>query len=98
MEGLSTIILLTPVMLPVLVAAGVDPAHFGILLVVMMEVGFLTPPLGVNVFVASAIAKLSIEEITKELVPVLGVLLVYALVIILIPAFSTFGYHMMTGR
>lgn len=98
MEGLSTIILLTPVMLPVLSAAGVDPAHFGILLVVMMEVGFLTPPLGVNVFVASAIAKLSIEEITRELVPLLGVLLVYALIIILVPAISTWGYHFMTQR
>lgn len=98
MEGLSTIILLTPVMLPVLTNAGVDPAHFGILLVVMMEVGFLTPPLGVNVFVASAIAKLSIEEITKELLPLLGVLLVYALIIILVPVISTWGYHFMLAR
>lgn len=98
MEGLSTIILLTPVLLPVLKAAGADPVQFGILLVVMMEIGFLTPPLGVNVFVASAIAKLSIEEISKELVPLIAVLLVYALIIILFPAISTWGYHYMAGR
>lgn len=98
MEGLSTIILLTPVLLPVLAAAGADPAHFGILLVVMMEIGFLTPPLGVNVFVASAIAKLSIEEISKELLPILAILLVYALVIILFPAISSWGYHYMASR
>ena len=66
MEGLSTIILLTPVLLPVLKAAGADPVQFGILLVVMMEIGFLTPPLGVNVFVASAIAKLSIESMLQQ--------------------------------
>ena len=95
---LYAMLMFTPVMLPVLTGAGVDPAHFGILLVVMMEVGFLTPPLGVNVFVASAIAKLSIEEITKELVPLLGVLLLYALIIILVPWISTVGYHMMTQR
>ncbi len=95
MEGLSTIILLTPVLLPVLKSAGVDPPHFGILLVVMMEIGFLTPPLGVNVFVASAIARVSIEDITKELIPVLGVLLLFALIIILFPAISTWGYHYM---
>ncbi|MBW8637884.1 TRAP transporter large permease [Hoeflea sp. WL0058] len=98
MEGLSTIILLTPVLLPVLKAAGADPVQFGILLVVMMEIGFLTPPLGVNVFVASAIAKLSIEEISKELIPLIAVLLLYALVIILFPTISTWGYHYMTGR
>ncbi len=98
MEGLSTIILLTPVLLPVLKAAGADPVQFGILLVVMMEIGFLTPPLGVNVFVASAIAKLSIEEISKELVPLIAVLLLYALIIILFPTISTWGYHYMAGR
>lgn len=89
------IILLTPVLLPVLKSAGVDPPHLGILLVAMMEIGFLTPPLGVNVFVASAIGRVSIEEFAKELLPILAVLPVFALIIILFPAISTWGYHFM---
>lgn len=98
MEGLSTIILLTPVLLPVLVGMGGDPVHFGILFVVMIEVGFLTPPLGINVFVASAIAKLSIEEITKEILPLVLVLLACASIVILFPSISTLGYSYMTGK
>ncbi len=56
METLSTIIILTPVLLPVVTKLGIDPIHFGIIFVVTNEVAFLTPPLGVNLFVASKMA------------------------------------------
>ncbi len=69
MDTLSTIVLLTPVFLPALVALGVDPVQFEILFVVLSEVGFLTPPLGVNLYVASAITDESVESISLAVFP-----------------------------
>ena len=86
METLATIILLTPILLPVVVALGVDPIQFGILLVITSEIGFLTPPLGVNLFVAMGIANVSLEQISKAVVPYIVVL---TLVTVLLTAFPS---------
>lgn len=69
METLATIMLVTPVLLPVMTALGVDPIHFGVVLVMCCEIGFETPPLGENLFIASGIAKTSIEEISIKSIP-----------------------------
>lgn len=90
METLATIIILTPLLLPVVTALGVDPVHFGILLVVNSEIGFLTPPLGVNLFVASGISKISLEEITKSIIPFILALIVGITILTFIPEISTF--------
>jgi C4-dicarboxylate transporter DctM subunit len=86
METLATIILLTPILLPLVVALGVDPIHFGILLVITSEIGFLTPPLGVNLFVAMGIANVSLERISRAVVPYIIVL---TLVTVLLTAFPS---------
>ena len=64
METLATIIILVPVLLPMILQLGIDPIHFGIVLVVTNNVAMLTPPLGVNLFVASRIAGISVERIS----------------------------------
>ncbi len=69
METLATIMILTPVLLPVMVKLGVDPIHFGIVFVCCCEIGFETPPLGENLFIASGIADVSIEEISLKAIP-----------------------------
>ena len=92
METLSQIVLLTPIFLPVVVKLGVDPVHFGILFVVLCEVGFLTPPLGVNLFVASALSKVSIEDVSKASLKFVIVLLLFTLLLIFVPWLSTVGY------
>jgi C4-dicarboxylate transporter DctM subunit len=92
METLSSIVLLTPVLLPPLLQVGGDAVHFGILFIVLSEIGMLTPPLGVNLFVASAISKLSIERISKAVLPLIVVLLFFVLLLILVPSISTWGY------
>jgi len=69
METLATIMIVTPVLLPVMVSLGVDPIHFGLVLVVCCEIGFATPPLGENMFISSSIAKVSIEEISVKALP-----------------------------
>ena len=93
METLSTIVLLTPIFLPLLLSLGVDPAHFGILFVVVSQVGFLTPPLGVNLFVASALSGASLERIARAVLPLILLLLGMVVFFILVPWVSTVGYH-----
>lgn len=69
METLATIMIVTPVLLPVMVQFGVDPIHFGVVLVCCCEIGFSTPPLGENMFISSSIAKVTIEEISVKALP-----------------------------
>ena len=88
METLATIILLTPILLPLVVALGVDPIHFGILLVITSEIGFLTPPLGVNLFVAMGIANVSLEQISKAVVPYIVVLTLVTVLLTAVPQIS----------
>ena len=97
METLATIMLVTPVLLPVVTALGVDPIHFGIVLVMCCEIGFQTPPLGENLFIASGIGKVSIEEISLKAIPFSIIAIVAVFIVAYIPAITlwlpnAFGY------
>ncbi|MCP5149132.1 MAG: TRAP transporter large permease [Ectothiorhodospiraceae bacterium] len=89
METLATIVLLTPLLLPIVVALGVDPIHFGILLVITSEIGFLTPPLGANLFVAMPIARVTLEAISKAVLYFIVILCVIVVVLTGFPSLST---------
>ena len=89
METLSTIIILVPVLLPMITTLGIDPIHFGIILVVTNNVAMLTPPLGVNLFVASRIAGISVERISVAVIPYLITLTIRILLFTFCPAIST---------
>jgi C4-dicarboxylate transporter DctM subunit len=84
METLAIIMLVTPVLLPIMTGLGVDPIHFGIVLVCCCGVGFSTPPLGENMFIASGIGGVSLEEISVKALPfcaiTIGVILLMAYV------------------
>lgn len=73
METLAIIMIVTPVLLPVMTHLGVDPIHFGTILVCCCGVGFSTPPLGENMFIASGIADVSLEEISYKALPFCGI-------------------------
>ncbi|WP_028391760.1 TRAP transporter large permease [Bacillus cihuensis] len=88
METLSIIIILAPLFLPVLQQLGVNPVHFGILLIVGAEIGMMTPPLGVNLFVASGITGLSIEKVAKAILPFVGILILGLIIMLFIPWIS----------
>ncbi|MEH6534012.1 MAG: TRAP transporter large permease subunit, partial [Photobacterium frigidiphilum] len=90
METISAIIILTPILLPVAIKVGVDPIVFGVILTVNLAIGFCTPPLGVNIFVASQVSNVSIEKISKALIPFLISMLVLLLVVTFIPEISLF--------
>lgn len=88
METLATIMLVTPVLLPVMTSLGVDPIHFGVVLVMCCEIGFETPPLGENLFIASGIAKTSIEEISVKSIPFSFVEILSVFLVAYIPGFA----------
>lgn len=90
METLSIIIILVPLFLPVILSLGINPIHFGIIMVVGAEIGMLTPPVGVNLFVASGISNVSLEKISKSMIPFLLAMLISLLIIIFVPDISTF--------
>ncbi|MBB6450524.1 C4-dicarboxylate transporter DctM subunit [Geomicrobium halophilum] len=88
MDTVAAIIILTPILLPVVSELGFDPIHFGILMVVNLAIGFITPPLGVNLFVASGISGLSIESLSRAIIPFFVVMLITLLVITFVPQLS----------
>lgn len=90
MDTLAAIIILTPILLPIAVQIGYDPIHFGIIMVINLAIGFITPPLGVNLFVASGISGLSIESIAKAVIPFFFAMLITLIIIIIIPQLSLF--------
>ena len=87
METSSAIILLTPVFLPLVKALGVSTMHFGVLFVVGIAIGMITPPVAINLFVASGITGLSLEKISRAVVPYLIGLIIVFLVIVFVPLF-----------
>jgi len=90
MDTLAAIIILTPILLPIAVQIGYDPIHFGILMVVNLAIGFITPPLGVNLFVASGISGLSLESLSRAVLPFIFAMLFTLLLITFIPQLSMF--------
>ncbi|MDB5882347.1 MAG: C4-dicarboxylate transporter permease [Ramlibacter sp.] len=90
MEPSSIILITAPILFPVAMKLGIDPIHFGILITVNMEVGLCHPPVGLNLYVASGIAKMGITELTKAVLPWLGTMLVFLLIITYVPEISLF--------
>ena len=85
METLAAMIILVPVFLPVIKAVGIDPVHFGLVLVLNLIIGTLTPPIGIVLFVVARVAKLPFEEVTKATAPFLIPLITVLLLITIFP-------------
>lgn len=88
METLCAIMILAPIFLPIVTAVGVNPVHFGIIMVVNLAIGFITPPLGINLFVASRVGGAQLSEVIKGIVPFIIVMIVDLLLITYLPAIS----------
>lgn len=88
MDALANILILTPLLQPLLVNAGVDMTHFGIIMIVACAMGFLTPPVGVNLFVGCGISGMSIEKLSYAVLPFLFAMFVALLFLTYIPTLS----------
>ncbi|CAA6605519.1 TRAP-type C4-dicarboxylate transport system [Rhodospirillaceae bacterium LM-1] len=88
MEPSSIVLIMAPILFPVAMKLGIDPIHFGIMMVVNMEVGMCHPPVGLNLYVASGITKMGITELTVAVMPWLLTMLVFLVMITYIPEIS----------
>jgi|TARA_B110000211_G_scaffold231594_1_gene293453 C4-dicarboxylate transporter, DctM subunit len=93
MESISAILILVPVLMPVAIAFGVDPLHFGLIIILNLSIGMITPPYGITLFVASSIAERSIIDVSKKLILPLSMML---LVLILATYFPKIALYLPT--
>jgi C4-dicarboxylate transporter DctM subunit len=84
----SAIVILAPLLMPLALVYGVDPVHFGIVMTVNLEIGYITPPVGLNLFVAIAAFKASFSEVCRSVLPFIGVMLFGLVLITAVPALS----------
>ena len=87
-ETSAAIIVLAPILVPVAVHFGVDPVHFGMIMVVNLAMGMITPPFGVNLFAACTVAKISLDQIVKHLLPFVGAVTACLMVVTYVPSLS----------
>ena len=88
MEPTSVVLILTPIVYPIAMQLGIDPVHLGIIMVLNMQMGLVTPPVGLNLFVTAGVAKMSMEEVISASLPWLMVLLSVLILITYVPAIS----------
>ncbi len=90
-ETASALIILTPVLLPLVVHLGIDPIHFGLIIVVGLAIGMITPPVAINLYVASSITNQPLERISRAVLPYLFVLLSILLLVVYVPILLGFS-------
>lgn len=90
METCAAIIILTPILLPMVKSVGVNPVHFGMIMILNLAIGFVTPPLGANLFTASMISGVKFETLAKTIWPWIFVMIAVLMLITYIPWISTF--------
>lgn len=87
-DTIPALAMLTPILLPIATSIGIDPIHFGVIMVMNLALGFVTPPFGVNLFIASSVGKTPIEKMFKSMVPLILVMIFALLLVTYIPALS----------
>lgn len=90
MDALSAILVLAPLLTPMAIHYGVNPIHFGVLMIVNLEIGYLTPPVGINLFVASSVFRQPLEDVIRAVIPLVAVMLVGLGIITFVPEISLF--------
>ena len=88
MDMAPLILFLTPILLPVVTGLGIDPVHFGMIMMVNLGIGLITPPVGTVLFVGSAVAKLPIGVVTKAAMPFFFALFIVLLFVTYVPGLS----------
>lgn len=89
MEPSGLLLIVAPVVFPIAMELGIDPIHLGIIMVVNMEIGMITPPIGLNLFVTSGITGMSLTQVVKAALPFMAVLFVFLILVTYVPWLST---------
>ncbi|OGB43535.1 MAG: C4-dicarboxylate ABC transporter permease [Burkholderiales bacterium RIFCSPLOWO2_12_67_14] len=88
MEPTGIILILAPILFPIATELGIDPIHLGVIMVVNMEIGMVTPPVGLNLFVTSGVTGMNLVQVTRAALPWLSVLLIFLVMVTYIPSIS----------
>ncbi len=97
MEPSGLLIIVAPLVFPIAIALGIDPIHLGIMMVVNMEIGMITPPVGLNLFVTAGVANMSMMNVVRAALPWLGVMFLFLIIVTYIPFVSTWLPTLMMG-
>ncbi len=97
MEPSGLIVIVAPLVFPIAIQLGIDPIHLGIIMVVNMEIGMITPPVGLNLFVTSGVAGMSMMAVVRAALPFLAVLFVFLIIVTYVPIISTWLPTLMMG-
>ncbi|PHQ72348.1 MAG: C4-dicarboxylate ABC transporter permease [Sneathiella sp.] len=97
MEPSGLIVIVAPLVFPIAMELGINPIHLGIIMVVNMEIGMITPPVGLNLFVTSGVAGMSMMRVVKAALPWLGILFIFLILVTYIPFLSTWLPETMMG-
>lgn len=89
MEPSAIILIMAPILFPIAIELGIDPIHLGIVMVVNMEIGMVTPPVGLNLFVTSGITGMSIEEVMRAAFPWMMIMVLFLIIVTYVPFIST---------
>jgi TRAP-type C4-dicarboxylate transport system permease large subunit len=95
MESIAAIMVMTPLLVPPLVEAGVDPVHLGVVVVLNLMIGLLTPPVGMSLYMVSIISNVTFSRMARVIWPFLVPLLVSLLIVTLVPGISTWLPNLM---
>ncbi|HUF73142.1 MAG TPA: TRAP transporter large permease subunit [Gammaproteobacteria bacterium] len=98
MDPTSVVLILAPIIFPLAVGLGIDPVHLGVIMVVNMEIGMVTPPVGLNLFVASGVSGLALTRVIRASLPWLVLLLAFLMLVTYVPRLSLFLPELMIGR
>ncbi|MEO1205233.1 MAG: TRAP transporter large permease [Pseudomonadota bacterium] len=97
MEPSGLIVIVAPLVFPIAMELGIDPIHLGIIMVVNMEIGMITPPVGLNLFVTAGVAKMSVMNVVKAALPWCGIMFIFLILVTYVPVISTWLPTTMMG-
>jgi C4-dicarboxylate transporter DctM subunit len=97
MEPSGLLIIVAPLVFPIAMELGIDPIHLGIIMVVNMEIGMITPPVGLNLFVTAGVAQMSVTNVVKAALPWVGIMFIFLIMVTYIPSISTWLPTTMMG-
>ena len=97
MEPSGLLVIVAPLVFPIAIALGVDPIHLGIIMVVNMEIGMITPPVGLNLFVTAGVAQMSMTDTIKAAMPWVGIMFIFLILVTYVPFISTWIPNALMG-
>ncbi|MBL4693180.1 MAG: TRAP transporter large permease subunit, partial [Magnetovibrio sp.] len=97
MEPSAILLIMAPILFPIAVHLGIDPIHLGIMMVVNMEIGMVTPPVGLNLFVTASITNMSLTQVMRAALPWMSILIVFLIIVTYVPILSTWLPNLLMG-